>query len=389
MYNKNLAEKLLEQLGRSYPNKAQLHELQGALSGFSNLPSKEWLQALEVLYEDQLVIYTPLVNQSGWEDAANIVLTKPGREILLEDQRLEALGDKLFKRKAETIYEEVIRQEVPKLIASLGGATRSNAFAIKAAELVFDRFRSLKEVAIESYIRPVQEAKRGITELRENRLRYKLDQLWEQELLRARAIASNLCQSTGFSASDVQPWVSQVEVRGRQIKMALLDEIDIAKLQGQPETFVNVTQVPPPEMHDFSFVQYDDLRSAITRDRSELDALDIETATKSVLVLSGAIIEALLLDALVFSGEWNFEECSYKHLNELIELAVKKDIIRDDRLSHAVRSYRNLVHLGREIREGIHFTHDDATVARGAAGVVANEVRRWYSKQGIAKKTSP
>jgi hypothetical protein len=150
----------------------------------------------------------------------------------------------------------------------------------------------------------------------------------------------------------------------------------------------NVTQLSPPELHDFSFMQNDELRSGVTRDRSELDGLDPTTATKSVLVLSGAIIEALLLDTLVTSGEWNFEKGSHKHLNELIELAVKKDIIREDRLSHAVRTYRNLVHLGCEIREGVHFTHDDATVARGAVGVVTNELRRWYLKRGIAKMTS-
>ena len=229
----------------------------------------------------------------------------------------------------------------------------------------------------------------GITELRENRLRRKLDQLWEQELLRAKGIASNVCQSTGFSASDVQPWVSQVEVRGRQIKLALFDEIDIARLEGQSALPVRATDVPAPELRDFSFVQHAELRSAVTRDRSELDTLDPKAATKSVLVLSGAIIEALLLDALVTSGEWNFEEGSHKRLNELIALAAKKDIIREDRFSHAVRNYRNLVHLGREIREGIHFTHDDATVARGAVGVVTNEVRRWYLRIGMGKTSSP
>jgi hypothetical protein len=389
MYNKDMAEKMLEQLGRSYPNKLNLQELQGALSGFSNRTSEEWLRAVNALHEQKLVSCKPLIGQAGWEDAADILLTDTGRGMLLEDQRLEALGDKLFKRKAESLYEEVIRREVPDLAASLGSASRSSAFANQVADLVFDRFRSLREVVVDSYIRPVQQTKLGITELRENLLRRKLDQMWEQELLRARGIASNLCQSTGFSAADVQPWVAQVEVRGRQIKLSVFDEIDIARLQGQSEPSVNPTQATPSLLHDFSFMQHCELRSAVTRDRSELDTLDPKYATKSVLVLSGAIIEALLLDALVTSGQWNFEEGSHNNLNELIGLAVKKGIIREDRLSHAVRSYRNLVHLGREIREGIHFTYDDATVARGAVGVVANEVRRWYLGRGAARSTSP
>jgi hypothetical protein len=388
MYNKDLAEKVLEQLGHAYPKKTHLRELQETLSGFSNLAGKEWLQVIEAFNEQEVVICTPLIGPSGWEDAANIVLTNLGREIFLEDQKLEALGDKLFKRKAETLYEEVIRQEVPALAASLGGAVRSSAFANQAAELVFDRFRSLKEAVVESYIRPVQRTKCGITELRENRLRRKLDQLWEQELLRARGIASNVCQSTGFSAADVQPWVSQVEVRGRQIKLAVFDEIDIARLEGQPTLPLSAPNVSAPEVRDFSFVQHPELRSVVTRDRCELDNLDPKMASKSVLVLSGAIIEALLLDALVTSGEWDFEKGSRKNLNELIQLAIGRGIIREDRLSHAVRNYRNLVHLGREIREEIHFTHDDSTVAKGAVGVITNEVRRWHLKRGIGKTAS-
>ena len=75
MYNKDLAEKVLEQLGRTYPKKVHLHELQGTLSGFSNLTGKEWLQVVEVFNEQKLVTCTPLIGLSGWEDAANIVLT--------------------------------------------------------------------------------------------------------------------------------------------------------------------------------------------------------------------------------------------------------------------------------------------------------------------------
>jgi hypothetical protein len=390
MYNKDLAEKILEQLGKAYPKKVHLHELQSALPGVSNVPNKEWLNAIEILSAEELVTCAPLSGQSGWEDAANIILTNAGRQTLLEDQRLDAIGDKRFKQKTEPLYEELIRKEVPALVEALRGTPRSSSFANQTAELVLGRFGSLKDVVVESYIRPLQQTKLGVTELRENRLRRKLDQLWEQELLRAKGVASSLCQSTGLSAADVQPWVSQVEVRGRRIKLAVFDEIEIAKLEGRPSAeMVSTTETRVPELYDFSFVQNADLRSAIRRDQTELATLDPKTATKSVLVLSGAIIEGLLLDALVGSGEWSFEEGSPKHLNEMIEVAAKRNIISEDRLSHAVRNYRNLVHLGREIREGLQFTHDDAVLARSAVGVIGNELRRCYAKRGAAKTTSP
>lgn len=93
------------------------------------------------------------------------------------------------------------------------------------------------------------------------------------------------------------------------------------------------------------------------------------------------MIEGLILDAIVATGKWGFVECSRKTLKELIDEAVSAGIIRQDRLSHAAREYRDLVHPGREVREDVTFTSDDADISRAAVGITIREVKEWHSKR--------
>src|SRR5215813_11512254 len=113
-------------------------------------------------------------------------------------------------------------------------------------------------------------------------------------------------------------------------------------------------------MPDFSFVQIPQLRAIIEREYVELQHLDPSATPKAVLVLSGAVLEGVLLDALVVSGKFTFEAGCQRHLNEMIGPAKQRGIISEDRLSDSVRKYRALVHLGREARDRIVFGTPDA-----------------------------
>jgi hypothetical protein len=66
---------------------------------------------------------------------------------------------------------------------------------------------------------------------------------------------------------------------------------------------------------DFAFFFDSRLRQIVERDYAELHNLDPRRATKSVITLSGSIIEALLFDALVASGKWTFEKACENKLN--------------------------------------------------------------------------
>lgn len=59
---------------------------------------------------------------------------------------------------------------------------------------------------------------------------------------------------------------------------------------------------------DFGFIFHNRFRHIVERDYAELQNLDPHRATKSVITLSGSIIEALLFDALVASGKWTFQK---------------------------------------------------------------------------------
>jgi len=130
---------------------------------------------------------------------------------------------------------------------------------------------------------------------------------------------------------------------------------------------------------NFAFVKDDDIRKIVMRDYAELDQLDPGVETKSVLLLSGSILEGLLLDALVTGGKWKFEDALQESLRDMINGGVAQGIIREDRVSNALREYRNLIHPAREIRERVTFTREDAKLARAAVDVAIQEVSAWHA----------
>jgi hypothetical protein len=133
--------------------------------------------------------------------------------------------------------------------------------------------------------------------------------------------------------------------------------------------------------HDetFSFVADPRIRAIVERDYAELQELNPEANPKSVLILSGGIIEGLLIDALVKSGEGE-KETFEKFLKQLIYPAKTKGIIAQDSVGEWLRIFRNLVHPAKEIREGLPLTKDHARHARTSVDVIISEVRQWHSK---------
>jgi len=113
------------------------------------------------------------------------------------------------------------------------------------------------------------------------------------------------------------------------------------------------------------------------RDYLELTALDSKRCSKAVLVLSGAIIEGLLSDALIATEDWSFADVDKLNFENIIQNAQAKGVIRKADLSHILRNYRNLIHPSREIREGIEYDDADAQLARSAVEVLLREVKKW------------
>jgi hypothetical protein len=137
---------------------------------------------------------------------------------------------------------------------------------------------------------------------------------------------------------------------------------------------------------DFGFIFNDQLRKIAERDYAELHRLDPLVATKSVITLSGSIIEALLFDALVGSKKWTFEKACENTLKSMITVAHATGILREDRLTDAARNSRNLIHPGREIRDNMAFDQTDAQAAKVAVDIVLREVRRWATSEAEKRK---
>src|SRR5437762_1072850 len=114
---------------------------------------------------------------------------------------------------------------------------------------------------------------------------------------------------------------------------------------------------------DLSFMFDSRIRKIVERDYAELQQLKIQASTKSVIVLSGGIIESLLFDALVASGKWTFEEACQNFLKDMIGPAKGRGIIEEDRLTDATRRYLNLIHPGHEIKMNMLFEKADAVSA--------------------------
>lgn len=138
-----------------------------------------------------------------------------------------------------------------------------------------------------------------------------------------------------------------------------------------------ITLPAPPPLPNFSFIKNKDLRDIISRDYTELINLNAEKTRKSMVILSGAIIEGLLIDALVSNG-MPYATATSKTFDSLIKTAHNNGIIKHDKISHFLRDYRNYVHPAKEIREKHVLTKADAEFSFAAAKIMVEELENWY-----------
>ena len=130
---------------------------------------------------------------------------------------------------------------------------------------------------------------------------------------------------------------------------------------------------PITEKRHFEFISNPDLRAIIERDYDELQRAYISSCWKSVIILCGGAIEAILTDLLV-QNETTAKaaksapkdtEITRWDLSNLIDVAVELSLVSDGikKLSHSLREYRNLVHPGNELRTRLRFDAEEARIA--------------------------
>ncbi|EQB62624.1 MAG: hypothetical protein RBG1_1C00001G0203 [candidate division Zixibacteria bacterium RBG-1] len=136
---------------------------------------------------------------------------------------------------------------------------------------------------------------------------------------------------------------------------------------------------------EFSFVRDTSLRKIVERDYGWLyKSLAVE-AWKPVIILAGGLIEGLLLDKLstdetkARSSSKAPKENDLKKwdLDNLIDAAVDLSYINIgvEKLSDAVRHYRNLVHPGNELRSGLKIEPEEARIAVEVLNMIIRELQ--------------
>ncbi|MCD4795512.1 MAG: hypothetical protein K8R54_19940 [Bacteroidales bacterium] len=132
----------------------------------------------------------------------------------------------------------------------------------------------------------------------------------------------------------------------------------------------------------FDFINDEKFRNILERDFEELNKCIESKSSKSVLILSGSIIEAVLTEYFI-----NFpidgltkKKILEKDLYSLIELAFEQKFISQSAkdLSTVIKNYRNLIHPGREIRKRETFDFDTAIVAKSLLNIILKEIKENY-----------
>jgi hypothetical protein len=142
---------------------------------------------------------------------------------------------------------------------------------------------------------------------------------------------------------------------------------------------------PVTEKREFLFVKDAQLRMILERDYLEIQRGFIGECWKSVIILCGGAIEAVLTDLLKTnepqakaSGKApKNPDLSRWDLSDLINVAVELKLITPgvEKLSHPIREYRNLVHPGNEIRNKLTFNAEEARIALEVLNIVYRDLK--------------
>lgn len=127
----------------------------------------------------------------------------------------------------------------------------------------------------------------------------------------------------------------------------------------------------------FDFISEEDFREILQKDYDELLECMKNGCWKSVLVLSGSIIECVMLNELAarLDGKER-EDIQSAPLGGLIERAKKLKLISEKvaGLSAAIKEYRNLIHAGKILRTTTHPSKNDAEIARSLLEMTLSDI---------------
>ena len=161
----------------------------------------------------------------------------------------------------------------------------------------------------------------------------------------------------------------------------------LSMVLGRLQTAIEeTTDAPVTEKREFKFISNSNLKVIIERDYEEIQRAFISHCWKSVIILSGGAIEAVLTDLLLINKTVAMSAKSAPKnnditrwdLSELIDVAVELKLVSAgiQKLSHPLREYRNLVHPGKEIRDKLDFAAEEAKIAVEVLHILHRDLTR-------------
>ena len=128
----------------------------------------------------------------------------------------------------------------------------------------------------------------------------------------------------------------------------------------------------------FSFITDQKFRTSLAGDYAELLKSLESGAWKAAHVLSGSVVEALLIDFLI---SMDYEKKSGKNpleldLSKAVDACRKEGALSDraSALATVIRGYRNLIHPGRMIRLNERVDKNSAAIAKALVDMVISEI---------------
>lgn len=133
---------------------------------------------------------------------------------------------------------------------------------------------------------------------------------------------------------------------------------------------------------NFDFISDNNFKELLTRDFLELKKCIENKCTKSTLVLSGSIIEAILTEYFLQFPPTGKTESQIMNstLSDLLTWALTENVIssKEKDLAGVVKDYRNLIHPGREIRKGEKFSEESANISVSVLKIIVEAVKTVY-----------
>ena len=136
---------------------------------------------------------------------------------------------------------------------------------------------------------------------------------------------------------------------------------------------------PINEKSLFSFITDNKLRELIEKDWKEINSVFYAGAWKSCVLLCGSVLEGILINELSkVLQRANVEYQNQKKKNaptldrwdliDLVDVANKLNVFskRTFYLTHAIREFRNLIHPGKQLREHLEITEEQAHIVFNA-----------------------